>query len=106
MTEDFMKAHLARRGIKVMDVNKYPEEVNEINRIIFEELCHDIVSLESKEFMVNFANQFPSDSDARPDAIVLGCTELNMILKPSDVDIPLIDSTQAHIDKLVELCLP
>ena len=105
MTEDFMKALLGTHDIEVMDTSNYPEEIDEINRIIFEELCHGIVTSESKEFMMNFVYQFPADSDLRPDAIVLGCTELNMILEPDDVDIPLIDSTQAHIDKLVELCL-
>ncbi|MBR3256685.1 aspartate/glutamate racemase family protein [Candidatus Saccharibacteria bacterium] len=88
-----------------MNTSNYPEEIDEINRIIFEELCHGIVTPESKEFMMNFAYQFPADSDERPDAIILGCTELNMILEPDDVDVPLVDSTQAHIDKLVELCL-
>ena len=106
MTEKFMKKFFSgRHNIEVMGVRNYPEEVDEINRIIFDELCHGIVTPESKEFMMNFVYQFPSDSDLRPDAIVLGCTELNMILEPDDVDIPLIDSTQAHIDKLVDLCL-
>ena len=106
MTEKFMKKFLSERhNIEVMGVRNYPEEVDKINRIIFDELCHGIVTTESKEFMMNFVYQFPTDSDLRPDAIVLGCTELNMILEPDDVDIPLIDSTQVHIDKLVECCL-
>lgn len=105
MTEDFMKTLLGTHDIEVMDTSNYPEEIDEINRIIFDELCHGIVTPESKEFMMNSIYQFLADSVLRPDAIVLGCTELNMILKPDDVDIPLIDSTQAHIDKLVELCL-
>ena len=106
MTEKFMKKFFSgRHGIQVMGVRNYPEEVGEINRIISEELCHGIVTSESKEFMVNFVYQFPSDSEFKPDAVVLGCAELNMILEPADLDIPLIDSTQAHINKLVELCL-
>ena len=105
MTEDFMAKRLAQHGIEVMPVDNYPDEVDEIDRIIFEELCHGVVTPESKEFMINFVYQFPADSDDRPDAIVLGCTELEMILEPDDVSIPLINSTQAHIDKIVELCL-
>ena len=105
MTEDFMPCRLFDHDIEVIDTGDYPEEIEEINRIIFEELCHGIVTPESKEFMMNFAYQFPADSDERPDAIILGCTELNMILEPDDVDVPLVDSTKAHIDKLVNLCL-
>ena len=105
MTEDFMAKRLAQHGIEVMPVDDYPDEIAEINRIIFDELCRGVATPESKEFMMNFIWQFPSDSDIRPDAIVLGCTELEMILEQDDVDIPLINSTQAHIDKIVELCL-
>lgn len=105
MTEDFMAKRLAQHGINVMSVDNYPEEIEEIDRIIFDELCHGVVTAESKEFMMNFVYQFPADSDIRPDAIVLGCTELEMILEQDDVDIPLINSNQAHIDKIVELCL-
>ena len=105
MTEDFMAKRLAQHGIEVMSVDNYPEEIEEIDRVIFDELCHGVVTAESKEFMMNFVYQFPADSDIRPDAIILGCTELEMILEQDDVDIPLINSTQAHIDKIVELCL-
>ena len=106
MTEKFMKKFFSGRyKIQVMVVRDYPDEINKIDDIIFEELCHGIVTPESKEFLVNFVNQFPCDRDERPDAIILGCTELNMILGPGDVDIPLVDSTKAHIDKLVNLCL-
>ena len=105
MTEDFMAKRLAQHGIEVMPVDDYPDEIAEINRIIFDELCHGVVTAESKEFMMNFVYQFPADSDIRPDAIILGCTELEMILEQDDIDIPLINSTQAHIDTLVDLCL-
>ena len=105
MTEDFMAKRLAQHGIEVMSVDNYPEEIEEIDRVIFDELCHGVVTAESKEFMMNFVYQFPADSDIRPDAIILGCTELEMILEQDDVDIPLVNSTQAHIDKIVELCL-
>ena len=105
MTEDFMKARLKTHEIEAMDTSSYPKEIYKIDRIIFEELCHGIVTPKSKKFMMNFVRQFLSDSEFKPDAIVLGCTELNMILEPGDVDISLIDSTKAHIDKLVNLCL-
>ena len=106
MTEKFMKKFFSGRyNIQVMGVRDYPDEINKIDCIISEELCHGIVTPESKEFLVNFVNQFPCDRDERPDAIVLGCTELHMILEPDDIDVPLVDSTKAHIDKLVNLCL-
>lgn len=104
-TKNFLSKRLESYGISIMDTSNYPEEIDEINRIIFDELCHGVVMSESKEFMMNFVYQFPCDRDERPDAVVLGCTELNMILEPNDVDIPLVDSTNEHIEKLVDLCL-
>ena len=105
MTENFLSKRLESHGISIMDTSNYPEEIDEINRIIFDELCHGVVIPESKEFMMNFVYRFPCDRDERPDAVVLGCTELNMVLEPNDVDIPLVDSTNEHIEKLVDLCL-
>ena len=113
MTEDFMAKRLAQHSIEVMPVGDYPDEIAEINRTIFDELCHGVVTAESKEFMMNFVYQFPADSDIRPDAIVLGCTELEMILEQDDVDIPLINplrlisirlSNCVSKTKLVYLC--
>ena len=90
MTGKPMREYFADQGIEVMAVDDYPDEVDEINRIILKELRHGIVTLESKEFLVNFVYQFPADSEVRPDAIVLGCNELNLILEPNDIDIPII----------------
>lgn len=108
MTEEFMKKFFSgRHNIEVIEVRHYPKMIEAINRIIFDELCHGVVKPESKSFLEDFVQIFllSEQVDSRPDAVVLGCTELNMILKPGDFNIPIIDSTQAHIDKLVELAL-
>ena len=109
MTEKFMKKYLSGRyGIEVMGVRQFPREVDIIDHIIFDELCCGIVTPRSKEFIKDFVTKFTSGEVAhgfKPDAVILGCTELNMILQPEDVCVPLIDSTQVHIDKLVDLCL-
>ena len=109
MLEKFMKKYLSGKyGLEVMGVRKYPREVERIDHIIFDELCCGVVTPRSKAFMKDFVSLFTSGEAAhgyKPDAIILGCTELNMILQPEDVCVPLIDSTQVHIDKLVDLCL-
>ena len=95
MTEPFMKQRLEQNGLTV--INDLPAEaVNEINRIIFGELCHDKLTQESQNI----------------DGTILGCTELQMALDNtfeiylySNYGVKLFDTTQAHIDKLVDLCL-
>ncbi len=37
--------------------------------------------------------------------IILGCTEIEMLVKPGDLDIPMFDTTQSHIDDIVEYAL-
>ena len=39
------------------------------------------------------------------EGIILGCTEIEMLIKPNDISIPIFDTTQSHIDSIVELCL-
>ena len=91
MTNESIKRRLAEHGIEVMDTSDYLEEIEEIDRIISEELYQGVVNPESKEFMMNFVYQFPADSNIRPNAVIFGCTELSMILEPGDLDIPFID---------------
>ena len=103
---DIAESYKNTYGIEIMSLANYRDEVAEVDRIINEELAEDIISVESKEFLVNFVNQFPcDDSDERPDAIVLGCYELSLILDADDVydEIPFIDGAEAHIEKIVSL---
>ena len=106
MTEDFLKNRLAMHDIETIDLSGCEEEIDEINRIIFEELCHGTVTCKSRMFMSDFLGQFMAGAGPKPDAIILGCTELDMIIDSDFVgEIPVIDSTAAHIKKIVELCL-
>ena len=39
------------------------------------------------------------------EGIILGCTEIEMLIKSGDIDIPIFDTTQSHIDKTVDCSL-
>ncbi len=118
MTEDFMKRHLQKNGLEVVDTFK-KLEIDEIDRIIFEELCHGIVDPKSQECFLDIILRADS-RDMRNggtgfDGVILGCTELEMLLRniPEYLIVNLkhqhhfefVDSTQVHIDSLVELSL-
>ena len=117
MTDDFMKKRLRDNGLEVIDTFK-KSEIDEIDRIIFDELCHGIVKPESENRLLNIAaNADDRDMDnggTGIDGFILGCTELEMLfsggpyyfIKPRhEHHYKFINSTQAHIDKIVELCL-
>ena len=110
MTEDFLKKRLAEHEIETMDLSCHSKDVDEIDRIIFQELCRGAVTDESADFLVDFIRKFPTDSEPEPDAIILGCTELDMLIKSESIrgqrkKIPIIDSTKAHIESIVKHCL-
>ena len=110
MTESFLKDRLATHGIGTVDLSKYATEIDEIDRIIFDELCRGDITRESTDYLWDFICRVLDDSDDEPDAIILGCTELDMLVKDatiagSDDFIPIIDSTEAHIETIVDHCL-
>lgn len=92
-----------------------------IDRIIFEELCHGEVKPKSQEALLNIVvradSRYMDNGGAGFDGVILGCTELEMLMRPDVASgwfivkpkhqhhFRFVDSTQAHIDKLVDLCL-
>ena len=73
-----------------------------VHAIIFEELCLGQIKSSSKKDYINIAKRMV-EKGAR--GIILGCTEIGMLLKPEDIDIPLYDTTKIHAAKAVEWAL-
>ena len=108
MTEDFLKERLKQNGLSVC--TPYSENtINEINRIIFDELCKGILKEESKQYLIKVIYEMVQKQ--RIDGIIFGCTEIGEIIKQSDLNIPVFDTTQTHVDGIVrkylekDLCL-
>ena len=68
-----------------------PGERGEINRIIFEELVHGVIRPESKAALRAVIDRMQSEGC---DAVVLGCTELPLLVTPADSPLPVLDSTR------------
>lgn len=102
MEEDFLVKRLAENGIKAI-VPSSKEEIKEIDRIIFEELCKGKIKKSSKEYYKNVIEKLVENEQI--EGIILGCTEIEMLIKQEDVAVPLFDTTQSHIDGIVEKML-
>jgi len=92
MEEDFYKGRLTQKhGLEVI----IPEEDDrkEIHRIIYDELCLGDIKLESKEKYKNIISKM---AEKGAEGIILGCTEIGMLIKPEDVTLPLYDTTALH----------
>lgn len=102
MIEDFLVNRLGENGLTVSVPNS-DEEINEIDRIIFDELCKGKINDSSRDYYKKVIKRMIEEKGI--EGIILGCTEIEMLFKQSDLDIPIFDTTQSHIDEIVEYCL-
>ncbi len=75
------------------------EEMDEINRIIMEELS--MGDFRSKSKIVEIIEKYAP----RVDAVVLGCTELPLIIKEGDVSVPVLDTAKIHVERIIKEAL-
>jgi len=74
----------------------------ETHRIIYEELCKDITTAESETAYIAIAERL---AEAGADCLILGCTEVGMLLNQGNVKIPVFDTTHIHCEAALEKAL-
>lgn len=95
--EDFIKANYS------MDVTLPDEEnIDKIHHYISKELTQGIFSAEAKTY---FLKQMKVLQEKGADAMIMGCTELPMLIKQEETDFQLIDTTGLHVDLAVDFIL-
>ena len=102
MVENFLVDRLKENGL-IVTTPKEEKQINEIDRIIFDELCKGQIKETSKEYFVDVINKMIEDEGI--EGIIFGCTEIEMLVKQSDLKIPIFDTTQSHIDAIVDYSL-
>lgn len=98
MEQDFYKKRLSAHGIEPLVPN--PQKRAEIHRIIYDELCHGIVKDESREVYRAIISGLIKEG---AQGVILGCTEITMLIGPQDVSCPVFDTTQIHIEAAAQL---
>jgi aspartate racemase len=81
-----------------------PEENDRItaHNIIYQELCHGVINKPSKEIYLGIINKLINKG---AQAIVLGCTELPLLISQEDTDVPLLDTTCIHTNAIIRASL-
>lgn len=100
MTQEFYRDKLVERGIEVLIPEG--EDIDLVNRVIFEELCLGIVKEESR---AEYLRVIAALQQHGAQGILLGCTELGLIVAKEDVSLPLFDTTEIHAKKALTLAL-
>lgn len=101
MEEDFYKGRLADKfGLEVLTPQRSDRQT--VHDIIFKELCVGKLHSESKNAYLRVIAQLAEDG---AEAVILGCTEIGMLIKQSDTAIQLFDTTTLHAQKAIDFAL-
>ncbi len=101
MEQDFYVGRLRdRHGLDVL----VPEAADRafVHAVIYEELCRGVVSPASRE---RYREVIARSAARGADGVILGCTEIGLLLSPADVSLPMIDTTRVHALAAVDFAL-
>lgn len=100
MTQDFYKSVLIESGLEVV----IPDDIQmqEINRIIFEELCKGKIVESSREYFLKVIDSLKAKG---AQAVILGCTEIGLLVTEDKSALKVFDTTVIHAKAAVEAAL-
>lgn len=101
MEHDFYKGRLSRKyGLDVMIPSKEDRKV--VHDIIYQELCLGEIVKTSKAKYLQIIDKLAKEG---AEAVILGCTEIGMLVNQDDTGVPLFDTTVIHAEKAVEYAI-
>ena len=97
MQSSFYKDCFAKSDMEV--ITPLDSEQDIINQIIFDELVIGNFTQESKEMLLKIVNNYDVNG------VILGCTELPLILQQNDTDVTLLDTVEIHVEAALKYCI-
>lgn len=101
MQKSFYKQRLIDRHAIGTLVPDEPDQAI-VHRVIYEELCKGVISASSRKAFVKIIDTLVAKG---AQSIVLGCTEIGLLIEPHHVSVPLVDTTDAHARQAVDFAL-
>ncbi|OMQ13473.1 aspartate/glutamate racemase family protein [[Flexibacter] sp. ATCC 35103] len=101
MELDFFKDKLIDQGIEAI-IPQSESDKDFIHTTIFEELGKGLVTHETKKRYLEIANQLIKEG---AEGIILGCTEIPLVIKPEDLTVPVFDTALIHSNAAIEFQL-
>ncbi len=101
MEQDFYRGRLTdRHGLDVLVPDAADREI--VHRTIYDELCLGKVRDDSRQEFVRMLAELTSRG---AEGVILGCTEISMLVGPEDTDVPVFDTTEIHALKAADWAL-
>ncbi len=91
MEQDFYKARLAEQGLDVLIPAQTDRDL--VHQVIYEELCLGQINANSR---LAYQRIIADLVAAGAEGVILGCTEIGLLVKPEDAAVPLFDTTAIH----------
>ncbi len=100
MTENFYKEKLIERGFSVL----IPEgnDIETVNSVIFNELCVGIIKETSRQAFIRIIDDLKKQG---AEAVILGCTEIGLLVREEDSSLPIYDTTVIHATRAGEMAI-
>ncbi|MCR8632071.1 aspartate/glutamate racemase family protein [Paenibacillus radicis (ex Xue et al. 2023)] len=101
MEQDFYKGRLIEKfGLDVIVPDEADRKI--VHDIIYEELCLGIINENSKQSYLEIINSLVHDGI---EAVILGCTEITLLISQLDCSVPIFDTTKIHAEYAVDFAL-
>jgi aspartate racemase len=100
MSRDFFSDRIASHGLEVVVPDERHHET--VNRIVYDELVHGKVLDSSRRTVVSLIDEL---WDAGAQGVILGCTELELLVKQADAEIPVFPCTTLHVEAALDRAL-
>lgn len=100
MEQDFYKARLQNHGIEVIIPNEADRKI--VHRIIYDELCLGVINPDSQQKYMTVVEELIAEG---AEGIILGCTEICMLIGDVKFSVPLFDTTTIHAKEAVNFAL-
>lgn len=97
MEQDFYRDRLSAGGLTVLTPG--PADRTEVHRVIYEELCRGVVLDTAR---ADYACIIGRLKAAGAQGVILGCTEITLLIGPQDTDLPLFDTTAIHATAIAD----
>ena len=101
MEEPFYRGRLeARYGLTVLVPDAHDRRL--VHRIIYDELCQGITTMASRKQYVRVIRRL---AEQGAEGVILGCTEIGLLIRPADSPLPVFDTTRLHAEAAVGYAL-
>jgi aspartate racemase len=97
MSRDFFTDRIASHGLEVVVPDERHHET--VNRIVYDELVHGKVLDASRSAVVGLIDEL---WDAGAQGVILGCTELELLVKQADAELPVFPCTTLHVEAALD----